>query len=53
MQELDETAAELDDLADKTREAHRLWRTASDEQDAMAVTLKEVQRQIRELTTED
>ena len=46
---LDKVNAELDELADRTREAHRLYQVASDVQDAKAIEVRELQRQIREL----
>ena len=48
---LDKLNAELEELADRTREASRTWRAASDEQDAKAAELRELGRQIRDLTS--
>jgi hypothetical protein len=48
---LDKLNAELDELDGRTREASRTWRAASDEQDAKAAELRELGRQIRDLTS--
>jgi hypothetical protein len=47
---LDKTAEDLDELHDITRDTYRMWQEASRKQDAKAAELKEVARQIRELS---
>ena len=46
---LDKAADELDEASERTRDAHRAWRAASDDQDAKAGEVREIQKQIRDL----
>jgi len=50
---LDKTAGELDELADITRDAYRVWQEASAKQDAKAAELRDVMQQIRGLRNQE